>query len=262
MSYIWNASKYKSASNLQANIGQELLNYIQISEDDCILDAGCGIGNFTMEIASIAQKGYVVGIDSSASMINKCIETMGEVDIRNVEFINMSLTDIIYENKFDIIFSNSVLHWIKDIEKALNAFSRALKPSGYMAVQFPLLNLSHPLIYFTNKVINNLNLNEYYKAWDNPWYAPEEEDFKLLLVSQGFNNINICKKQSFFKFNSVKEAYEFFDSIGLQLFLSNLNQEKRDLFIEEFIKSLQEVSTEDYIELKFERIFAFATKNK
>ncbi|MDU7441400.1 MAG: hypothetical protein E7L05_12730, partial [Clostridium sp.] len=90
----------------------------------------------------------------------------------------------------------------------------------------------------------------------------EEEDFKLLLVSQGFNNINICKKQSFFKFNSVKEAYEFFDSIGLQLFLSNLNQEKRDLFIEEFIKSLQEVSSEDYIELKFERIFAFATKNK
>ncbi|KJZ85076.1 hypothetical protein ClosIBUN22A_CONTIG80g01839 [Clostridium sp. IBUN22A] len=89
-----------------------MLNYIQISEDDCILDAGCGIGNFTMEIASIAQKGYVVGIDSSASMINKCIETMGEVDIRNVEFINMSLTLVQCCNviHFKLLFFDCILY--------------------------------------------------------------------------------------------------------------------------------------------------------
>lgn len=262
MSYVWNASKYKSSSKLQKNVGEELLKYVQISEGDYILDAGCGVGNFTVKIASKAPKGHVIGIDSSASMINKCIEATENTDISNVEFINISLVDISYVNKFNIIFSNSVLHWVKDIEGALHAFSKALKPGGHIALQFPLLNESHPLIYLTNRVIEKLELNDYYDNWDNPWYVTDEEKFKSNLNNAGFNNVKVSKKESSFRFDSVKEAYDFFDSVGLKLFLDNLPEEKKSLFVKEFNKYLQESSVDRKIEFNFERIFAFADKSK
>lgn len=257
----WNASKYKSLSNLQKNVGQELMNYVEISENDCILDAGCGVGNFTFEIAGKAKKGSVIGIDSSASMIDKCIEALNGSNISNVEFINMNLTDIPYLNKFDIIFSNSVLHWVKNIEADLSAFSKALKANGHIALQFPLLNKCHPLINITESVIEKLELSHYYKNWDYPWYVPDEENFKYLLDKMGFYNISILKKKSDFRFNGVREAYDFFDSVGLRLFLDNLPEEKKTLFIREFTDNLQNRCIDNTIELNFERIFVFADKN-
>lgn len=262
MTFAWDAAKYRSSSNLQKIIGHELLDNIQIKKTDCILDAGCGVGDLTLEIACKAEKGYVIGIDSSDSMIEKCIETAQENNIKNVNFLTLSVTDIIFEDKFDIIFSNSVLHWVKEIGKTLNVFLKALKPGGFIALQFPLLNSSHPLVYITRIVIDTLDLHEFYRMWEFPWYVTTEEEFRSLMINMNYCNIKIYKKETTFKFNSVEKAYEFFELIGLNIYLNKLSQDRIELFKEEFIRNIQSLSIEECVELKFERIFAFARRNK
>jgi len=74
MTFQWDAAQYKTTSNMQATYGHELLNIIRIKETDHVLDAGCGVGNLTLEIADKAKKGFVTGVDSSEAMIEKCIK--------------------------------------------------------------------------------------------------------------------------------------------------------------------------------------------
>jgi len=62
MVFDWNASKYAAISGLQTEVGQILIDTIQVQPNEKILDIGCGIGNLTVELASRCNKGFVLGI--------------------------------------------------------------------------------------------------------------------------------------------------------------------------------------------------------
>lgn len=262
MKFNWDGLKYSFSNNIQAEIGYMLIENIGIKEDDKILDVGCGVGNITLKIAEKIKKGEVIGIDSSYSMIEKCIETKKNTELINVNFLTMSALDIDYKNEFDIVFSNSVLHWIKEDEKLLTVFYNALNKCGRIILQFPLLNKKHPLVQISNKVIDKLGLNKYYESWIFPWYVPDLGEYKALLNKLDYKKININKIDSNFNFGSYQSAYDFFDSVGLKLYLEPLFSDDRKLFKDEFIKELQPLEKNEGLSLQFERIIVFAEVNK
>ena len=47
MTFDWDASKYASISDLQAEMGQMLIDNIQLQPHYKILDIGCGVGNLS-----------------------------------------------------------------------------------------------------------------------------------------------------------------------------------------------------------------------
>ena len=49
--------------------------------------------------------------------------------IKNVKIVNMDAININYENEFDAVFSNSAIHWIKDLETMYNLIYKSLHPS-------------------------------------------------------------------------------------------------------------------------------------
>jgi len=64
------------------------------------------------------------------------IELAKAQGIPNALFLVMDATKILFENTFDIVFSNSVFHWIEDHEALLKAILRALKNDGLLRAQF------------------------------------------------------------------------------------------------------------------------------
>ncbi|MBN2420421.1 MAG: class I SAM-dependent methyltransferase, partial [Deltaproteobacteria bacterium] len=52
--HTWNSTQYSKTSALQAAVSDELIKKLQIKPDEHVLDIGCGIGNITMDIASLA----------------------------------------------------------------------------------------------------------------------------------------------------------------------------------------------------------------
>ena len=256
MSFLWDGEMYSNVSDIQATIGNELLSKTKISESDFVLDAGCGAGNITIEIAEKASQGHIIGIDSSVSMIEKCQEMILKRNIRNVEFFVSDITEISYDSTFDLIFSNSVFHWIKESKKALELLLKALKPDGTISIQFPLLNENHPLINYTNRVIEKLNFNDVYSNWSFPWYVPAKHDYETLLAEVGFRDIVIEEVKRTYKFDSASHLCAFFDSVGLQIYLDILQNEQVELFR----KTLIMLVTESSLEFSFERLFAFGKK--
>ncbi len=64
------------------------------------------------------------------------IELTKAQGISKALFLVMDATKILFENTFNIVFSNSVFHWIEDHRALLKAILRALKKGGLLRAQF------------------------------------------------------------------------------------------------------------------------------
>jgi trans-aconitate methyltransferase len=155
----------------------ELLNPQQ-HED--ILDLGCGDGKKTKVIAITAGK--VVGID------DKCFSDKWEEARRgyeNLEFQVMDAASLNFNEEFDAVFSNLVIHHIKTPEQVISSVWNALKPGGRFVAEFYGHGTAEEIILALQEVMSSHNysfdINE-----DFPWYLPTQEEYCNLLINQGF----------------------------------------------------------------------------
>lgn len=254
--YQWNGEQYAKANSLQMSIGDRLIHSIEVSKQAIVLDAGCGVGNLTMEIARLVPDGKVTAIDLSESMIQEAQNAVGHTGVKNINFQVMGLNEISYNAHFDVIFSNSVMHWVTEIEDAMRRLHTALKSNGQIALQFPLLNQTHPLISYTYRVIDALQLREYYVNWAFPWYVPTEAEFTNTMIKAGFQNVAVRKAVTDFHFASADAVYRHFLSVGLKLFAQALPMDKQEKFMNRVLEEIQDDFSGEAV-LKYERLFAY-----
>ena len=259
-SFNWDGAYYSAANGIQQSVGERLMGGVSIRPDMEILDAGCGSGELTLMLAKAAPRGHVTAVDLSASMIEKAKKAAADAGANNCGFFVGGINDLTFDNKFDLVFSNSVLHWVTEISDGTRRFYRALKQGGLLAVQFPLLNPAHPMISCADRAIKELGLGSFYGGWQFPWYVPESEaSFKGVLEAAGFTGVDVRKESGVFTFPSADSVYKHFDSVGLSLFASPLPEEKKCALTERVLKDLRDDFPGEAA-LRYERLFATAGK--
>jgi trans-aconitate methyltransferase len=82
----WNAADYAANSAVQQTWARELIAQLQLRGDEHILDAGCGDGKVTAEIARAVPRGSATGIDASPQMIDFARKTFPPSAIPNLTF--------------------------------------------------------------------------------------------------------------------------------------------------------------------------------
>ncbi len=255
MTFNWDGSKYATNLDLQAEVGETLINTIRLQPHYIILDIGCGVGNLTTKLASLCYQGSVLGIDASPSMIKQA--KVHAADISNIEFLVLGAENIRFQHRFDVVFSNSALHWVFENEKVLLNICAALKPGGNIGLQFPLLNERHPLISYIRQVIKSLGFERCYQDWEFPWFVATEKNYKNLLQASGYQNVSVKKMQNAFRFKTASQVYDFFDSIGLSMYLDPLEADQKHHFKQKLFQEIEQDYTNGGIVLHFERLFAF-----
>ncbi|MBI5213865.1 MAG: methyltransferase domain-containing protein [Nitrospirae bacterium] len=254
----WNAGMYDAAHSPQTDAGRELITMANVHEDDVILDIGCGTGTLTIELARLAHKGKVVGIDPSIEMLEKARER--SLSAGNIALINIPAQRIDFREEFDLVYSNSALQWIKEQEDAAALLYRALKKGGRIAVQLPAKDFCWELMENINSAISFLGLEAKYKKMASPWRFPLKEEFAGFLKDAEFAEVNAFYKDYTLMFESINEVLEWGESAALRPYLELLNEKKQDQFKYAFAMGFENYRTEKGIEFKFKRLFAFAEK--
>ena len=65
----WSGRDYAEVSSLQRAMVHEAISQLEFSEDERVLDVGCGDGLLTRAAARMLPLGYAVGVDASPRMI-------------------------------------------------------------------------------------------------------------------------------------------------------------------------------------------------
>ena len=122
---------YQQNSSLQRGDGKKLIDIIEVCRGDVTLDLGCGTAELSAYLAElVGQDGKVVAVDPDIYRLDMARESHRKV--KNLTFEEGSSANFpgMGSETYDVIFSNYVLHWIQNKEKAFSNMCRSLKPGG------------------------------------------------------------------------------------------------------------------------------------
>ena len=112
----------------------------QLKPDDRILDAGCGLGEWTI---FLSDQGYdVYGVDISRQTISWLNHQFPQYNFLSADIRHLSFPD----RFFDAYFSWGVFeHFEEGLGGCINEAWRALEPGGYLFISVPFHNWRHIL---------------------------------------------------------------------------------------------------------------------
>src|SRR5215471_7843097 len=178
---IWDASRYAANAAFVPALGQAVLDLLNPQAGERILDLGCGDGVLSEKLAATGTD--VIGVDSSADMVAAARQ-------RGLDARVMDATQLTFDQEFDAVFSNAVLHWIKDDpDAAISSAYRALRCPGRFVGEMgghgcvAAVNLAL-IVGLEKRGIQN-------GASFCPWYFPTVDDYTARLERAGFVAENV-----------------------------------------------------------------------
>lgn len=178
----WDSST-KTFDDALLNINKVLAGYANISKNDSVLDAGCGIGGSAVWLAkNIGCR--VTGISLNEKQVNNAREfsTKEKVD-HLVAFEQNDYTSTGFaDNSFDVVWAIESVCYLPDKSEFIREAFRILKPGGRLILAD----------FFKS---DNLNESEEkrIRKWANGWAIEDyatRENFEQQLSEAGFSKIN------------------------------------------------------------------------
>ncbi len=244
---FWDAGLYNKNYRYVSKYGEDLLNLLDPKKGQKILDLGCGTGHLTSLIASTGAD--VTGIDMSPEMISEA-----KVKYPAIKFMVEDATDFYFQDKFDSVFSNAVLHWIKDQEKVLICVFDALKKGGKFTAEF---GGKHNIERVETALRSELRKSGYStNAELDIWYYPSPGEYAVLLEEIGFtvNFISYFKRDTFLE--EGDDIGGWLEMFGKSFFVNTEPREKIKIInnIQDSLKDTNCINGKwfiDYVRLRF-----------
>ena len=174
----WQPELYNNKHSFVYQYGASLIELLDPKESHRILDLGCGSGQLTAKINVRCKE--VIGIDKSVEMIADA-----QSKFPNIEFEVADASSFSFDQKFDAIFSNATLHWVKDYQGAINSMYESLKPNGKAVLEFGGKGNVQTIV---QALRNSLKTRAYEEQSEvTPWYFPSIGEYTIALETAGFS---------------------------------------------------------------------------
>jgi SAM-dependent methyltransferase len=101
-----------------------------------LLDVGCGPGTLTVDLARRVAPGEVVGVDTSAAVVNEARSHAVEAVVSNTRFLIGDFRVAgLASRSFDVVHAHQVLQHLSDPVGALAAMGDLARPGGIVAAR-------------------------------------------------------------------------------------------------------------------------------
>ncbi len=242
--FEWNAADYANQSSAQQVWAEELLAKLNLSGSEQVLDLGCGDGKVSAAIAACLTHGNVTGIDASFEMIS--LAKKAYVNSRNLNFKHDDATDFSYNEKFDVVFSNAVLHWVQDHVAVLKNCYQSLSHGGKVLLQMGGQGNAEEFIGVVTEVTAREKWKEYYQRFTFPYHFYATEDYENWLNNTGFKAIRIELINKDMQHVGKKGLAGWFRTTWMP-YTNQLPEHKREEFITDVIDSYIKIYPVDKI---------------
>ena len=134
----WDPAQYLKYSGERLRPALDLMARTGVEAPRTVVDLGCGAGNVTRILADRWPLARVIGLDSSASMLEQARASTpagGSIEFREAELAAWAASP--EPRSIDVMFSNAALHWLDDHATLFPRLLEAVAPGGLLAVQMP-----------------------------------------------------------------------------------------------------------------------------
>ena len=102
-----------------------------------ILDAGCGSGVFSYELAKQHPEAQVTGVELEHDLVDRANEIAKRAGLANCRFEQGDVTKLDFSGDFDLVVSVDNFEHVEDDIAAMRTLLRALRPGGRLVAHVP-----------------------------------------------------------------------------------------------------------------------------
>ena len=175
MPQTWDSRAYQQNGAFVHGLAGGVVEWLALQPGERILDLGCGDGRLTLKLMQTGAQ--VRGFDASPQMAAAARSLGIEVDEGSAERLPYP------DAAFDAVFSNAVLHWIREQDAMLAEVRRVLAPGGrFVAEMGGFGNIAAIRVALAAVVARHGHTG----LEDNINYYPTPAEYKRRLASSGF----------------------------------------------------------------------------
>lgn len=241
MCFEFDGKRYGKASSHQKEWGSRIIAELRLKGDERVLDLGCGDGTLTRRLAELVPDGSVMGIDSSRGMIDTARSKEGG----NIEFQLMDINHLRLIGKFDLVFSNATLHWIRDHVRLWNNILAVLAENGGVRFSFAGEGNCSAFIAVIREAMSLDAFRGVFADFEWPWYMPSVDEYRGIVAPLPFTSVEVWGENADRIFPDGESMTGWIDQPSIVPFLRHLGEKERRVFRNYVVKSMLERTRND-----------------
>jgi trans-aconitate 2-methyltransferase len=238
----WDAATYHRVAGPQEEWARGVIDRLELSGDETVLDAGCGTGRVTRLLLDRLPRGRVIGVDASPAMIDKAREELGG----DAELIVSDLLDLSLSEEVDVVFSNATFHWILDHRRLFARLHTALVSGGRMEAQCGGIGNVEEFLNSVENVSGDERFAPYLRGITNTWNFASPGDTEMRLRDVGFDPARCWLEDAPVQ---PREPRAFIETVCLGVHLDRLPEELRAPYVDAVLEVVPRPLTLDYVRL-------------
>jgi trans-aconitate methyltransferase len=248
----WDAELYDARHAFVWEKAKGLVELLAPKPGERILDLGCGTGALTAEIAAAGAE--VSGVDRSADMIAEAHKKFP-----GLRFEVTDARELSFAGEFDAVFSNAVLHWIREPERVIVGVEKSLRPGGRFVAEFGGKGNIQRLIDGMERACRAMGISQPITAAS--WYYPSIAEYSGLLEKHG---LEVRRAALFDRPTKLEEGEKGLDNwihMFAQAFTDIVGPERLEAWIREVERQTRPALWKgEYWELDYRRLRIAAWK--
>ena len=252
------AATYEEVSGFQLENGRQLISALNLCIGERVLDIGAGTGRLAAYVAElVGPSGDVVAIDP----LPLRIEIARTKATRNFEAHVGRAEDLseFGDSTFDVVYLNSVFHWVADKPRALAEIFRVLKPSGRLGLNSQDTTKPHEARLFIRRALLEAGIEGDHNTL-HPSLGISSEELQDLLTRAGFVACSIELRTFVDIFAAAEALIDWSSSGAFGNFLVGVSTTDRAAVRDKLARLLELKRSSEGIRL--ERYLIFATAQK
>lgn len=239
----WDGARYDRLADPQTRWGRVVLDRLELTGSETVLDAGCGTGRVTAEILDRLPDGLVVALDASTSMLDQArarLSAMGQrVRFVEVDLLQLSPADLGGDEPVDAIFSSATFHWVTEHDRLFGNLASVLRPDGQLVAQCG----GEGNIENVVRAVRSLGVER-----AGTWVYASPEMTVQRLERAGCENVRVWSHPEPTPFVPGEPLVDFLETVCLREHLATLPVGQRRTFAEEVAEAMPEPVL-DYVRL-------------
>ena len=237
----WNATSYERISGPMEAMGREVLDGLELTGGEWVLDAGCGTGRVTAALAERLPRGHVIAVDGSPAMVEQARARLGDgVDVRVADLLELEL-----DAPVDAILSTATFHWIADHDRLFANLLGALRPGGRLVAQCGGAGNVAALDRAAKIVAAREPFAQQLDGWAGPWNFASPAETEERLRRLGWVDVWTWANPVIVR---PEDPHEYLGTVALGSHIARLDDDLRAPFIDAVLAELDEPVV-DYVRL-------------
>ena len=218
----WDARTYDQVAAPMTRWGLDVLERLPLAGDERVMDAGCGTGRVTEQLAERLPNGRVIALDGSPAMIEEARGRLARFGDR-VDYVVADLgARLPIDEPVDAVLSTATFHWVPDHDALFRNLAAVIRAGGHLVAQCG----GYGNIGRVKRAAASVG-----DGWLGPAHYETAEDTERRLAAAGYVDIRCWLTEEPTRFEPGEPFEAYLRTVALGPQVERLAEAERDAYV-------------------------------